>query len=180
MHNALATHSAPFFSTSLIIRRRLRHLVGSKNDVLDRHNSPNMASDSDPSSRSWQRPFKLKHVIVMPFAACHLPGLAAVRGDLHLGCTTIGILDCGSEPVLRSTAVHVDRQWARNGTLNELPFDAVNTATGVIVGKFGPCVWSHVKVVLVASGKIGDHDSNRLALVADFDLAKALESVEST
>jgi hypothetical protein len=97
------------------------------------------------------------------------PGLAFVRADLQALGTAGGVLNSCCEPVLGSTAVHVNAQRVGDGALDELPLDAVNATCGDAAGEFGPGGGSHVEVVLVSTGLVGDLFGNESVDVHSFD-----------
>ena len=76
---------------------------------------------------------------------------------LHLTGPPIGVFHSGGKPVLGCTTVHVDAERAGlgDGTFHKLPLNALYAASRVAVGKLGPCIWSHVEMVLASTREIG-------------------------
>jgi len=119
-----------------------------------------VASDSHPSSRSTQGSAHLEKVVDV--ASSWLPGGTLVSTDLELGGTTLCVLDRGGDPVLRSTAVHLDPErlggckWARD----KLPLDVVDSTAGAAV-ELVEGVRGHVQVGSVTTSLVGDLGSVR-------------------
>lgn len=138
-----------------VVLGALGDLLRLEHNILHNHLGISVARDLDPSLVGVENAIGDEKVVGV--ALGRLPGLALVGADFQALGAASGVLDGRREPVLGSTAVHVDAQRVFDGALDPLPFDAVHAAAGGVVGQFVPCVGRHVQVVLVAGvGFVGD------------------------
>lgn len=145
-------------------------LLRLEHDVLDNDLSVSVAGELDPSSARLQDTRGDEEVVDVTLGGD--PGLALVGADLKALGAAGCVLDGGSEPVLGSTAVHVDAERSGDGALDELPLDVVDAAGGDTASELGPGGRGHVEVVLVSTRLVGDLFVNGLVDV--------ISSIEST
>jgi hypothetical protein len=150
-----------------IVGGGLGDLLGLEHNVLDNDLSVGMAGELDPGSGRLQDTGSNEEVVGVALGGD--PSLALVGADLQALGTASGVLNSSCEPVLRSTAVHVNAQRVGDGALDELPLDTVNSACGDAAGEFGPGGGSHVEMVLVSASLVGDLFGNESVGVHSFD-----------